>query len=396
VRCAVVDVRPRRKSKKRGFAGRIWVEDQDHNIVRFTGTFTKGFAQRAFHFDSWRLNMPGNRWMPAYVYTEESNRSNVSIEESNPPNGEPQKLWFKAQTRIWGYDPKPPQGSQDPSPAYTEGETTIAAEDAIVERALVERAQNAGLMAPEGNVNRILETVLNNLLITNDLDIADIRRRMLLTTPLESFVVARTIVLSRGLLDVVPDEATLAAVLAHELAHIILGHADSDAYLTSITWPFPDPQIFAVNFHFDRTQEEDADKKALELLSKSPYKDQLANVGRFLQALEANSSRFPNLLHGRLSNDFGNSLAGMQAAVDPPKASKPPTPPRKARLDQISALPIRSRIVVDPWSDRIEMLKSKPVRLLSPAENIPFEVTPFYPHLKRLDAPEKPQIGARQ
>jgi hypothetical protein len=45
---------------------------------------------------------------------------------------------------------------------------------------------------------------------------------VLLTTPLESFVVGRTIILSRGLLDVLPDEATLAAVLAHELAHIVL------------------------------------------------------------------------------------------------------------------------------------------------------------------------------
>jgi len=96
------------------------------------------------------------------------------------------------------------------------------------------------------------------------------------------------------------------------------------------------------------------------------------------------------LLHGRFSNDFQSShLVGMQARIDSPK------PPKTDRLNQISALPIGSRIVVDPWSDRIEMLKSKPVRLTSPAEKIPFEVTPFYPHLKRLEAPEKPS-GARQ
>jgi Peptidase family M48 len=386
VRCAVVDVRPRGNSEKRGFVGRIWVEDQDYSIVRFTGTFTKGFAQRAFHFDSWRLNMLGSWWMPAYVYTEESNRPYVYTEESNPHDRSRHRLWFKAQTRVWGYDPKRPEASQELSPAYTEGETTYPPEDTVVER-----AQVAGLMAPDGDVNRILETVLNNLLVTNNLDIAGVRCRVLLTIPLESFVMGRTIVLSRGLLDVLPDEATLAAVLAHELAHVVLGHAVSAAYLTGMAWPFPDSQIFAaLDFHFDRTQEKDANKKALELFSKSPYKDQLVNVGRFVRALDASSARFPNLLHGRFSNDFGSShLAGMQGRIDSPK------PPKKDRLDQISALPIGSRIVVDPWSDRIEMLKNKPVGLTSPAEKIPFEVTPFYPHLKRLDASEKPS-GARQ
>ena len=375
VLCAVVDVRPRENSENRGFVGRIWVEDQDYSIVRFRGTFTKGFAQRAFHFDSWRLNLMGSWWMPAYVYTE----------ESNPHDRLSHRLWFKAQTRLWGYDPSRPEASQELRQAHTEGETTYPPEDTVVER-----AQVAGLMAPDGDVDRILETVLNNLLVTNGLDIAGVRCRVLLTTPLESFVMGRTIVLSRGLLDVLPDEATLAAVLAHELAHVVLGHAVSATYLRGMAWPFPDSEIFAaLNFHFDRTQERDANKKALELFSKSPYKDQLANVGRFLQALDASSARFPNLLHGRFSNDFGsNHLAEMQGRTDPPKPSK------KDRLDQIPALPIGSRIVVDPWSDRIEMLKNKPVRPTSPAEKIPFEVTPFYPHLKRLD-PEKPS-GAEQ
>ena len=83
-------------------------------------------------------------------------------------------------------------------------------------------------------------------------------------------------------------------------------------------------------------------------------------------------------------------MVGVQAGAGSHKL------PKTDRLDQISALPIGSRIVVDPWSDRIEMLKSKPVRLLSKAEKIPFEVTPFYPHLRRLDAPEKLSSGAQQ
>ena len=33
-----------------------------------------------------------------------------------------------------------------------------------------------------------------------------------------------TIIISRGLIDTLPDEASLAMVLSHELAHIVLGH----------------------------------------------------------------------------------------------------------------------------------------------------------------------------
>jgi hypothetical protein len=234
-----------------------------------------------------------------------------------------------------------------------------------------------------------LQTVTNNLLLTNDLDIPGVRCRVLLTTPLESFVVGRTIILSRGLLDVLPDEATLAAVLAHELAHIALHHSVGNRSLSGLTLPFSDLEIFAhFNFRFDPAEEADADKKGLELFSKSPYRDQLANAGLFLETLEARSRQLSNLLHGRFSNDFGSShLVRMQALAHLPKLLQ------VDRLDQISALPLGSRIRVDPWSDRIEMLKVKPVHLLSAPEKMPFEVSPFFPYLKRLDGHERSQAG---
>lgn len=399
VRCGLVDVKARENSENRGFVGRIWIEDQNFNIVRFTGAYTsKRLARLAFHFDSWRLNTLGIMWTPAYIYTQEST-------SQNPANHD---VWFKAQTRIWGYDlqhagdhrefakpltdtpmwvdPKQHEASQDVSAANTLGTAAYTPEDNVVER-----LQVAGLMAPDGDVDRTLETVVNNLLITNDLDIAGVRCRVLLTTPLESFVVGRTIILSRGLLDVLPDEATLAAVLAHELAHIVLRHSVSDGLLSGLALPFSDLEILAhFNFRFDAGEEADADKKGLELFSKSPYKGQIANAGLFLEALQARSPQLPNLLHGRLGNDFGSShLVGMQALANLPKNL------RMHSLDQISALPLGSRIMVDPWSDRIEMLKRQPVRPLSASEKMPFEVSPFFPYLKRLDGHEKAQAGTQ-
>ena len=399
VRCGVVDVKPFENGENRGFVGRIWVEDQNFNIVRFTGAYTsKRLSRRAFHFDSWRLNTLGIMWMPAYIYTQEAT-------SEDPAN---HNVWFKAQTRIWGYDlqhagdhrefakpltdspvwvdPKRHEASQDVSPSNTLGEATYTPEDNIVER-----LQVAGLMAPDGPVDQILETVTNNLLVSNDLDVAGVRCRVLLTTPLESFVIGRTIVLSRGLLDVLPDEATLGAVLAHEVAHILLRHSVGSGALSVHSVPFSDLEIFThFNFRFDPAEEADADKKGLELFSKSPYKAQLANAGLFLEALQGRSTQLPNLLRGRLSNDFSSShLDQMTALANLPKHLQ------SDRLDQVSALPLGSRIRLDPWSDRIEMLKVQPVRLQSASEKMPLEVSPFFPYLKRLDAHEKAQAGSQ-
>jgi len=399
VRCGVIDVTLRENSSNRGFLGRIWVEDQDYNIVRFTGSYTsKAYSRRSFHFDSWRLNTLGITWMPAYVYTE----------ESDPHDSSSQGLWFKAQTRIWGYDvqqagdhheyakpltdnpaaanPNRHEASQNLSPQLSLAGTTYTPEDDVVER-----LQLAGLMAPDGEVDRVLETVVNNLLITNNLDLAGVRCRVLLTTPLESFVVGRTIVVSRGLLDVLPDEATLAAVLAHELAHIVLRHSLGAENSSQFNLPFSDLEIFTkLDFHFDPVKEAEADKKGQELFSQSPYDNQLGSVALFLQALEARSAQLPNLLRARFSNDFGSShLVGMQAVSKAPKRLRMDQP------DQIAALPLGSRIKMDPWSDRVEMSKNKLPPLASAAEKRPFEVSPFFPYLKRLPE-QKSQVGINQ
>jgi hypothetical protein len=397
VRCVVVDVKPRDKTESRGFMGRIWFEDENASIVRFTGAYTaEPFDKRAFHFDSWRVNTLDVRWMPAYVYTEEWN-----------PEPTVHELWFKAQTRVWGYDlanagdhrefakpltdapglvdPKSHEASQSLNPAYTVGKNTYTPDDE-----LVERLQVAGLMAPNGDVDKVLETVVNNILLTNDIEIPAVRCRVLLTTPLESFVVGRTIIVSRGLLDVLPDEATLAAVLAHELAHIVLHQSDRGEYLSELALPFSDLEIFShLDFHFEPEQELEADKKGLELFAKSPYKDQMAKAGLFLAVLEARSAQLPNLLHGRFSNDFGSShLTGMQGLSRSGLL-------QANRLDQVGALPLGSRIGVNPWSDQIELLKSKPVQLESSAEKMPFEVTPFFFHLKRLEDEHKMRSDIR-
>ena len=388
VRCLVIDVQPREGEKTARFLGRIWVEDQDYNIVRFNGTYyPQPKINFFFHFDSWRLNMRPGTWLPAYVYTEESNLK----------TGLSKTLHFKAQTRLWGYDLKglskneeftqilvdAPQSVKDQSDAAADASPIMAERmwERQAEENAVERLQKIGLLAPSGELDKILATVVNNLLITNNIDLqSDFHCRVLLTSPLESFTIGHTIVISRGLLDVLPDEASLAMVMAHELSHIVLGHHFDTKLAFNDKLFFPDEESFQrLDFKRTAADEEAADTKALELLKNSPYKDKLGNAGLFLKALQQHSPDLPRLIRPHL----GNSLAGGKSTrMSTLLASAPALDVKK--LDQIAALPLGGRIKVDPWSDQVELSKAKPVPLISAREKMEFEITPFFPYLTRL------------
>jgi len=245
----------------------------------------------------------------------------------------------------------------------------------------VERMQKIGLLAPPGELDKILSTVVTNLLITNNIDLqSDFHCRVLLTSPLESFTIGHTIVISRGLLDVLPDEASLAMVIAHELSHIVLGHFFDTKLAFNDKLFFPDEESFQ-RLEFKRTpaDEEAADAKALELLKNSPYKDKLGNAGLFLKALQLHAAELPQLIRPHL----GNSLAGGKSLRMSTLLASAPALDQK-KLDQIAALPLGGRIRVDPWSDQIELSKAKPVTLLSAKEKMEFEITPFFPYLTRM------------
>ena len=46
-------------------------------------------------------------------------------------------------------------------------------------------------------------------------------------------------------------------------------------------------------------------------------------------------------------------------------------------------MPLGGRIKMDPWNDKLEMLKAKPVGTVAEREKMPFEVTPFMLYLTR-------------
>jgi hypothetical protein len=388
LRCLVIDVAPKKDSGKGRFLGRIWVEDQDYNIVRFNGTFTPApFNGRYLHFDSWRLNMQPGLWLPAYIYSE----------ESDLPYHLAQHMRFKAQTRLWGYDllragrheeyasvlvdsylaSDHSEKAQDATPVQAQREW-----ERLAEQNVIDRLEYAGLLAPEGEVDKVLTTVVSNLEITNNLDIQPpVRARVLLTTPLESFTIGHTVIVSKGLLDVLPDEATLAMVLSHELAHISLGHRFDTKYAFSDRMIFPDDKsLQKVNFHRDQAEESEADERAITYLENSPYKDKLSSAGLFLKQLQARSGELPELVRAHMGNGM---FASNRVRLGMLMSTAPQLEPRK--VDQIASLPLGGRVHLNPWDDHIQLAKGKPVPLLTAREKMPFEVTPVFPYLTRMD-----------
>jgi hypothetical protein len=385
VRCLVFDVTPKPKSGRGRFLGRIWVEDQGFDIVRLNGTYVPAPRNSYFfHMDSWRLNLIPGYWVPAFIYSEEGDFS----------AGVKNKLAFKAQTRIWGYDLKKggtedeltqirvdsvkdeSSAAQDASPLQAERVWQQQAEDNVIERLTY-----AGLLAPEGDVDRILQTVVNNLEVTNNIDLPrPVRTRVLLTSPLETFSVGNTIVISRGLIDVLPDEASLAAVLAHELAHIVLGHNLGSKYAFNDRMLFSDDATYD-NLGFKHIPEEEAaaDKKAIELLKNSPYAQKLDNVGLFLKALQQRAPALTALLTTHLGNPLAEN--GKVTRLEALESQGPALDNNK--LDQIAALPLGGRVKINPWNDKAEMVKTAAVAITSPRDKMPFEVTPFFPRLAR-------------
>ena len=134
----------------------------------------------------------------------------------------------------------------------------------------LDHLQKVGLLAPLGDVDKILQTVVNNLIITNNLQIIpDVRCRVLLTSPLESFTIGHTIVISRGLLDVLPDEGSLAMTLAHELSHIALGHRIDTRFAFNDRFFFPDQNTFQrMDFARNPAEEEAADTQSHGIAGK--------------------------------------------------------------------------------------------------------------------------------
>jgi hypothetical protein len=388
VRCVVFDVTPLPKSGKGRFRGRIWAEDKDYFIVRFNGAYSEidmAYVKRDLnsHFDSWRANVQEGLWLPSYIYTQELNLKYFLGSH----------LRFKAETRLWGYSLSSAHKQAEFASMEIESPTAIQDEDEGHDRSAVESRrewnsqaeenvvqgmERAGLLSPAGPVDKVLNTVVNNIEVTNNLDI-DLHCRVATVGTFELFAIGRLIVVSRGLLDVLPDEPTLAAVLAQAMADAMTPNPLVDQYAFSdFARVAPLEALRRYSFKEKPEDVQAANARAVELLQKSPYKDKLATAALFLKQLNEEAKPLSALISPRLGNSIylKSEMGGEAPALEPSK------------LEQIAALPVGGRIKMNPWDDSVEFLKTKPVPLLSSREKMPFEVTPLMPYLTRYHAPK--------
>ncbi len=393
VRTWVFDVHPRPEIKGMGrFYGRIWVEDQDGNIVRFNGTYTGPASEDSskyyFHFDSWRMNVQPDIWLPVAVYVEESKLGEGS-----------KAVGLKAQTHFWGYSLKLPtrdsenvsvkvddavdqsDDSQDVGPLQASRMWVTQAENNVIDR-LVE----AGLVAPlmqDGYEEKVLGQIVINLIVPNNLAFTDqIHCRVLLTDTVEATTVGNTILVSKGLIDSLPSEPAIASVIAMELAHIALGHHIDTRYAFNDRLLFPDEATFQrIDMYHSDVDNQTAAKKAMEYLQASMYKDQLPLAGLYYEQLADRGK----VLKALNTPKLGDSL--LQADGTPWMADLEHMAPKLNwdDLTQTAALPLGSWLKTDPWDDKVHMLNAKRYAPMNARDKMPFEVTPVFYKLQRYD-----------
>ena len=395
VRTWVFDVHPKADVKGMGrFYGRIWIEDEGGNVVRFNGTYTgptdEDSAKHYFHFDSWRMNVQPGIWLPVAVYVEETQRTEAD-----------KSVGLKAQTHFWGYSLKLPtrdsesvsmkvddavdksDDSQDVGPLQASRMWITQAENNVIDR-LVE----AGLVAPldtGGYEEKVLGQIVINLVVPNNLAFTDqIHCRILLTDTIEATTVGNTILISKGLVDSLPSEEAIASVIAMELAHIAMGHHIDTRYAFNDRLLFPDEASFQrILMNHTDVDNGTAAKRAMEYLEASMYKDKLPSAGLFYVQLVDRSRVLKALM---TSPRLGDSL--LKADGTPWLSDLMHMGPKINwdDLAQTAALPLGSWLKTDPWDDKVHMLTAKRYAPMNARDKMPFEVTPIFFKLQRYDA----------
>ena len=397
---AVFDVTPIQGKKAFGrFFGRIWIEARNGNVVRFNGDFagTEEDQKEFYHFDSWRTNVQPDLWLPTSFYVEESDPKSVS-----------RTLKFKAINHIWGYVLKvpPPEAAdtslevvgatdvsndaQDVSPLGAQRAWVQQAEDNIVERLF-----QAGLLDAPSEFDKTLEALANNILAYNNITLSrPIRCRTLLTEPLESLAIGNTIVVSKSLLDttgvVTQDGAqqmgNLNAILAFQIAHIILAHRLDTKYAFNDRLLFPTTSVFnRIPMHHTDADNAAAAKKALELLNAKELEGGQQYFSLYLQQLQQRVKNLKALNEPMIGDGLVKSDADptfwMQAIT-----AKGPKLDMKD-LKQQAAMPLASFLRFDPWTDQVYVMHAAFEPLLTAADKMPFEVEPVYLKLSYYKAP---------
>lgn len=326
-RCVVFDVAPIPANAIGRVQGRIWVDPETASIIRIHAHFTGELNRQDGNpeFDSWRWKTASGFWVPSYLYSEST--------AANPADNLA-LLRMRMSIEVWGYDRKLAEArSPNPLPRLQRREQQV---DAPPESKIVRWLSDNALIAPPGETDQAICAVARKLMASSNLPQRPIACRVLMSSPVESFTVGDTIVLSRGLLDLLPDEPALAAVIAHEIAHILLGHTDPPSIAA-------EGDIFAqgrvpgaLKFHTNPAQEKAARALAATLVENSPYAGTLDRLLEFAAAVRERRSETPRVLQARFGGQIAEELIALAQATQAAKSVQP------------GALALGSRIETEP------------------------------------------------
>jgi hypothetical protein len=338
VNCLIFGVTPIKPNVSGRFTGTIWVENTNFRIIRVQGIFTTKHPQLirqlnpfvssspfSLHFDCWRQMVAPDLWVPAYVTVDD----NVPWKAIGG-NGSTD-IHYKARSVVWGYA----------NLGSFENRRLSVSQATSDFRPWIIGLESDGLIAPLGEVEPWLDAMIQEISVAGRLNLPRVTCRILETTPVEMFHLDNTIIVSRGLLEIVPDPSVLAVLLAHEMAHmrieVVAGnHVD---YRRSL---FQDKQTgdFA-GFGIKRDKQEERRAAALTcgILNDSAYASAAGTAAAFSVQLATLSRQVPNLTRARFGIGLvenGRSVHELQLCGSPVQPALQPPP-----------LELRGRYLVD-------------------------------------------------
>jgi hypothetical protein len=285
-KCLRVGVRPLDPNSSGRFVGDLWVDSASFRIVRIAGTFSpkrlgllskyfnaSGISRLGlyFHFESWRQEVAPGVWLPSYAYFDEQRMWNKGRLTTS--------FHLRGHIWVWNYQTAEPRTPTSTSPGPL-GELQVS-----------------GLLASPGRVEDSLNRIVDEIQLANGIAGRGITCRVLLTTPVEIFRIDNTVLLSRGLLNIVPDKSTLAGLVAREIAHVVLGHSRQPGATQSAVFDLHRTADFpGFGLTHAAREEASASVRMRTLLEDTQYADSVPQVEAFLAGLAIHSSQIPHLM----------------------------------------------------------------------------------------------------
>jgi len=269
-----------------------------------------------FHFESWRQEVSPGIWVPSYTYFDEQR----SAGSGNLATG----FHLRGHVWVWGYQ------STEIGWAATKLPTSRA------------ELEESGILASPGQVELAMNGIVEELERANGITSRSIGCRVLLTSPAEIFSIEDTVFVSRGLLNLAPNQSVLAALIAREIANIVPGDSPGMTPMRA------EPTADSSNVRIQHSGQADANERMLLLLKNTQYESAVDELESFFASLVLYSRRVPHLIRPLL----GGSLleqARMQPGVSQPS-------PAQLDTSRAQKLELRGEYGVDSWATQIVRL----------------------------------------